>query len=173
MSRQGIKLPPKDKLWKPLTNDEVDKIVNASLKVLKEVGVFVENETILQTANENGCTINKDKKLIFFPEDLVNEFIKKAPKDILWSGRNQDDDLLFSASNPVFKRKKIESRLFSKVIHHTPDPTSVQFDKGQDGQNRNYYPEPPGLPERRSDYNLKCFPLLIPDTVIIRSSYPK
>jgi len=92
---QGITLPPKDKLWKPLSKDEVKQTVNASLKVLDEVGIHVDNEIILKSADDNGCTVDYHKKLVHFPDSVVNDFINKVPNDFLFAGRTEEFDVAY------------------------------------------------------------------------------
>jgi trimethylamine--corrinoid protein Co-methyltransferase len=93
--RKGIALPPKDKIWKPLNKEEVKELANASLEVLNEVGVYVENKEIIAVADKNGCRVDYNKNLIHFPVDTVVEFVSKAPKDFFWAGRTEDDDVIF------------------------------------------------------------------------------
>ena len=97
MPRKGIILPPPNKIWRPLTKDEIEKIIEASLKVLKEVGTYIENTTILQVAKDKGCSVDFEKKIVYYPEHVVNEFIKKVPKyNFLLAGRTEKDDIVFS-----------------------------------------------------------------------------
>jgi len=93
--RKGIQLGPRSAAWRPLTNDDVQKVVDASLKVLSKVGAYVEDPSILKTADKNGCTVNYDKNLVYFPEHVVSDFIKRAPKKFLLAGRSETDDVAF------------------------------------------------------------------------------
>ena len=95
MPREGIVLPPKNKIWKPLSKAEVDQVAYASLKVLEEVGVSVENREIVEVADKNGCRVDRHKNLVYFPAHVVNDFVRRAPKNFSWSGRSKDDDVNF------------------------------------------------------------------------------
>jgi trimethylamine--corrinoid protein Co-methyltransferase len=95
MPRNGISLPPRERILKPLNSEEVSKIADASFQVLAQVGVYVENEDILETAEKNGCNVDRGKKLVCFPEQIALEFVKKAPKNFTLAGRTEDEDVIF------------------------------------------------------------------------------
>jgi trimethylamine--corrinoid protein Co-methyltransferase len=86
-------LQPRDRIWKPLTNKDVSKIADASFKVLDQIGVYVDNEDLLQIAEKNGCTVDFSKKLVHITEHVAEEFVRKAPGKFTLCGRTDQDDV--------------------------------------------------------------------------------
>ena len=63
-----------------LDKGEEDMIHNAMLTILREVGVQVENDEILDRLSEIGGIIDKSNMRIKFPNDLIENFIEKSEK---------------------------------------------------------------------------------------------
>ena len=75
---QGIK--NKGKL-KVLSKDEVEKIHEATLKVLEKTGVRFDSADAVQRLVKNGALMHPSKKnVITFPRSVVEESIKKIPR---------------------------------------------------------------------------------------------
>ena len=76
-----------------LTENSLDAIHMASLDILENTGVRIHHgEKILKMLKDNGCTIDLEKDLVFFPSYLVEEAVKKTPKAFLSYGRNPKYD---------------------------------------------------------------------------------
>jgi trimethylamine--corrinoid protein Co-methyltransferase len=94
MPRKGISLQPRSRMWKPLTKNEVKETADVSFQILEEVGVYAEDENLLKVADENGCTVDYSKKVMYLPEHVVKGFIRKAPKSFVLAGRTEEEDVL-------------------------------------------------------------------------------
>lgn len=94
MVREGITLPAKEKLWNPLTKDEMNIIEETAYKILEEVGFYSALQEILNIGRSVGCEVDLEKSAIKFPEKVVKEFVEKAPKTVLIAGRKPDNDIL-------------------------------------------------------------------------------
>lgn len=64
-----------------LSDDEVDEIYQASLKILEETGVAFQQEDALTLFHKNGAEVDFDKNIVKFPSSLVEDLIKKVPKE--------------------------------------------------------------------------------------------
>ena len=82
---------------KLLSKDEKHRIHTASLDLLESVGVLVDHEETRNRLKEIGANVNHEK-IVKFPQDLVTEFIKKAPSSLVWMGRDPKDDLQVGGS---------------------------------------------------------------------------
>jgi len=73
---------------KILTKDELYDIHLATLEVLEHTGVKVEHEGALKALDNIGAYVDYKKQHVYFPQDLVQEMIKKTPKRFTYYGRN-------------------------------------------------------------------------------------
>ncbi|MCJ7569445.1 MAG: trimethylamine methyltransferase family protein [Anaerolineales bacterium] len=71
-----------------LTSDDLQKIHNASIKILKDVGVVVHHETVIERLAENGALVDRASKLVRFPESMVMTALEKAEKKFVFFGRD-------------------------------------------------------------------------------------
>ncbi|MCM8804138.1 MAG: trimethylamine methyltransferase family protein [Candidatus Omnitrophica bacterium] len=67
-----------------LDKNELNLLHNTMLKILNEVGFFVDNEEILKKLEEFGGKVNYDKKRVYFPPEFIENFIEDSEK-INWS----------------------------------------------------------------------------------------
>ncbi|UCE16308.1 MAG: trimethylamine methyltransferase family protein, partial [Candidatus Bathyarchaeota archaeon] len=68
-------------MFRVFTQDALDAIHLASLKVLEKTGIkIVHGQRILKMLKENGCTVDLEKGVARFPSYVVEEALKKPPK---------------------------------------------------------------------------------------------
>ena len=77
-----------------LTDDQIWEIHYGVLHVLETKGVKIECEEALNLLKENGCTVDEEKRVVFFPSYLVEEAIKKAPSCVRLSARDKKNDII-------------------------------------------------------------------------------
>ena len=65
-----------------LTKDELDQIHYATLEVLDETGLFVDNMEALEIYYSHGCKVDKEKKIVKIPPYIVEEAIRSAPSKV-------------------------------------------------------------------------------------------
>ena len=66
---------------KVLSDDEIEKIFQASLIILEETGVAFQQEDALTLFHKNGAIVDSEKSIVKFPSSLVEDLIKKVPKE--------------------------------------------------------------------------------------------
>ena len=71
-----------------LSTDEVIRIHDASLDVLANTGVQVDDVETRKMLGEAGAVVDKSNGIIKIPEGLVHEALKKAPKEFVLYGRD-------------------------------------------------------------------------------------
>ncbi|HKK91443.1 MAG TPA: trimethylamine methyltransferase family protein [Desulfobacteraceae bacterium] len=79
----------------PLSQEEVQTIHNASLRILETTGMAYE-EGLGDTAEmlkKNGASVDRNNRRIQFPSDLVTEQAAKAPEQVILYGRKPGNDL--------------------------------------------------------------------------------
>jgi len=85
-----------------ITKEQVESIHAATLEVLERVGMSSESERIMEAFKEAGAEVDFKSKLIRIPQHLVEEAIRKAPKEIILCGRNPKHDILLEDSRIYF-----------------------------------------------------------------------
>jgi trimethylamine--corrinoid protein Co-methyltransferase len=76
---------PKLELLEPAA---VTRIVDEAMDILKEVGVFVENQEGLELLGKAGAQVDRSQNRAYIPGDLVEKCLKTAPSNIQVYDRN-------------------------------------------------------------------------------------
>ncbi len=84
------------------TDDELNEIHLATLEVLQETGVFVEDEEALNIFADHGATIDRERKVAKLPPYLVEDAIRSAPPRFTLYGRNPRNDVVLESNRLYF-----------------------------------------------------------------------
>ncbi len=76
-----------------LDKNEEDIIHAQSLRCLKEVGMLVHSPSVRKMLKDAGADVDEKTEIVKFPESLVMESIKKAPKSFTLYSRDKKHDL--------------------------------------------------------------------------------
>lgn len=79
----------------PLSQEQVETIHKASLKILEKTGITYEDglENTVQMLEQNGAVVNRDRKNITFPGNMIIEQVAKAPEKVVLCGQDPKNDL--------------------------------------------------------------------------------
>jgi trimethylamine--corrinoid protein Co-methyltransferase len=75
---------------KVLSDDECSRIHEESLKILVDTGVRVDTEKGRKYLKQAGALVNEDTHTVRFPQKLVEECLRLAPKDFNLGGRRPE-----------------------------------------------------------------------------------
>ena len=78
-----------------LTQDQVEKIHSSSLRILEQVGVQINENDFLQFLARNGLNVDYNEKRVKMPPNLIEESIKKAPKNVTLYAREPKHNISF------------------------------------------------------------------------------
>lgn len=78
--------------YKPLTEEQVRRIHEASLTVLERTGICVDNEEVLALFRKGGAWVDGNRVRI--PHAMVEEAVDEVPSQVLLAGRDPAHDLL-------------------------------------------------------------------------------
>lgn len=84
---------------KLLTDNQIIKIHQASLKILEDIGVYIPHDEILSRFIKIGAEVDVKKKIVKIPPSLINEFIKKAGKNFTLYGRDLTEKAEFNLNS--------------------------------------------------------------------------
>ena len=76
------------------TDDELHEIHLATLEVLSRTGVFVEDEEALQIFADGGADIDRERRVVRLPAQVVEGAIRSAPAKVVLCGRTPDHDVV-------------------------------------------------------------------------------
>lgn len=82
--------------YKPLTEEQVQKIHHASLTILEKTGVQIEEKEALRLFKEAGADITGSRVRI--PAVLIEDCLKKARSRVILAGRDPENDLILEGS---------------------------------------------------------------------------
>jgi len=102
-----------------LSNDELQRIHEATLEVLENVGIKCFSDKILMTFTDNGAEVDLKSKIVRIPRDMVKEALKKAPKRFVLCGRNPKYDIVIDNGRIYFG------------MGGTPTPYFLDIDTGE------------------------------------------
>ncbi len=75
-----------------LTESELERIHLATLEVLEETGLYVEDSKALEIFVSNGARVESDTKRVKIPSYLVEEAIRSAPSTVTLYGQDPQKD---------------------------------------------------------------------------------
>jgi len=86
----------------PLSQDDIDKIHDSSMRVLEEVGFEVQGENALRLFKKTGAAVDTDQRIVRLKESQVLDLIAEAPAQVRLCGRDPDHDIVLGAGNVFF-----------------------------------------------------------------------
>ncbi|MEA2061708.1 MAG: trimethylamine methyltransferase family protein [Thermodesulfobacteriota bacterium] len=86
--------------YRPLTQEQVINIHEASLTILETTGVGYEQGLgdTAEMLEKNGADVDRDNRKIRFSRDLIVENVAKAPEKVMLYGRDPENDLELSGN---------------------------------------------------------------------------
>jgi trimethylamine--corrinoid protein Co-methyltransferase len=84
-----------------LTQEQVERIHDASLEILENVGLLVRNEKARTIFAKHGCTLNSEEHIVRFPRNVVEEFRAMMPSTFTFRGRDPSFDRTLPDQGPV------------------------------------------------------------------------
>ncbi len=81
--------------YRPLSPEQIEIVHQASLQILEKTGITYELglENTVQMLEDNGATIDRNKKNIRFPKGMIMEQVAKAPEKVILCGQDSKNDL--------------------------------------------------------------------------------
>jgi len=70
-----------------LNQDELTQVHERSLRILVHIGVRVESANARKILGDAGAQVDEKRRIVRFPQSLVEESLRAAPKDFTLGGR--------------------------------------------------------------------------------------
>jgi len=115
------------KVLELLSNDEVQTIHSASIRVLERIGVEIENENALRIFAEAGANVDSEKKRVYISEGLVKEALTKVPSGFKLYGFDGRHDLTLADKNVYFNPGSTALYMLDRETMKMRRPASKDF----------------------------------------------
>ena len=79
---------------------KLEKIHQASMKILDEIGIKLHSEEIIKLLKENGIRVSGD--IAYFTEEQVMEYVKMAPSEFTIHAKNSKYDMIIGGDNTEY-----------------------------------------------------------------------
>src|SRR5437773_837823 len=84
-----------------LTQEQVERVHDASLEILEEVGLLVGHGPARDLFRAQGCDVNSETNRVKFPRAIVEKYIKIYPPKFTFGGRDPKYDKTIPDDSPV------------------------------------------------------------------------
>lgn len=84
-----------------LTPEQVQRVHEASLEILANVGLEINNPKAADVYKRHGCHISEDGTRLTIPPHVVDEFLKMVPDSFTFKARNPDFDKTIPRDAPL------------------------------------------------------------------------
>ena len=84
-----------------LTQEQVERVHDASLEILEEVGLLVRHGPARDLFRAHGCDVNSETNRVKFPRAIVDKFRKVYPPKFTFGGRDPKYDKTIPDDSPV------------------------------------------------------------------------
>jgi len=85
-----------------LSTDEIELIHSASMELLSTVGIKIDAQDVRELLQEKGAIINDNTKFVKFPENFIEEQIKKVPSSFKLHGPDGSFNFEVNTHNTIF-----------------------------------------------------------------------
>lgn len=92
----------KSSRYQVLSQTEIEQIHQHSLEILDEVGIRVEVRKMREMLQDCGCGVDDAAKVVKFPPDMVESYLKKAPREFVLSGADPEKQWVINPDTRVY-----------------------------------------------------------------------
>jgi trimethylamine--corrinoid protein Co-methyltransferase len=102
MVKSGGIVPVKGGQVKVLDEEQIASLHSATAEILEKVGIKLYHKGALEIMRSRGCIVDFANQIVKIPEEVLMEFVRKAPSEIMLFGRDPKYDLKLNASDDVY-----------------------------------------------------------------------
>jgi len=85
--------------WDVLSGSDLERIHEATLDILENVGIRFPSAKALDILERNGCTIDRSSEVARLPRKVVMEAVGRVPEQYLLAGRDPDCDMVIDRAH--------------------------------------------------------------------------
>lgn len=80
--------------YRPLTDEEVERVHQSTLRVLAETGIQVHCPEALELFAVRGAPVDRERRIVRIPPAMLEDSIATVPRELLLCGREERHDLV-------------------------------------------------------------------------------
>ena len=80
--------------WDVLSRSEIERIHEATIEILEDVGIRFPSERALAVLEQSGCDVDRDTQIVRMPRAIVMQAVARAPREYVLAGRDPAADML-------------------------------------------------------------------------------
>ena len=107
-----------------LTPEQVERVHEASLEILENVGLLVRNEKARKRLAEHGCWVDPDTLVVKFPRQVVEHFRAAYPAQFTFHGRDPQYDRTVPDDGPLIMTASSAPNIIDPASGHERRATS-------------------------------------------------
>ncbi len=105
-----------------LTQEEVERVHEASLEILENVGLLVRHPKARAVFQKNGCKVDSQTQIVKFPRPVVENFRSMLPPTFTFRGRETKYDRTIPQRRSTDRHRQLCSR-----YHRSSDGPRAPF----------------------------------------------
>jgi trimethylamine--corrinoid protein Co-methyltransferase len=109
--------------YKPLKDEDVQRIHEASLAVLEQTGIEVMPSECQEIFREAGARVDDKNNRVFIPRSMVEDALAKAPHEVVLCGRDPQHDLVLGGSRVYMGTGGAAVKVLDLETHHAREST--------------------------------------------------
>lgn len=106
-----------------LTPEQVQRVHDASLEILEQVGLLVRNERARDVFQRHGCRVDPETQFVRFPPEVIEQARASIPPTFTFAGRDPAFDRTIPGDGPV-------------IVTGSSAPNLIDPDSGQERRAR-------------------------------------
>ncbi|MGB3702900.1 MAG: trimethylamine methyltransferase family protein [Anaerolineales bacterium] len=112
---------------KLLTQDQVERIHEASLEILESVGLLVRNQKARGILRDHGSLVDDETQVVRFPRQIVEKFRAYFPPTFTFRGRDAQYDRTIPGDSPVILTGSSAPNIIDPVSGYERRATSADL----------------------------------------------
>lgn len=110
-----------------ISEKEVHEIQQATLDVLKNTGVVIEDPDMVDLLSNAGCNIDKQANRVRFPESVVLNNLDKCPSSYTLKARDSKNDLHITSGGNTYFNASCGTKVLDLDTWETHEPSRKEF----------------------------------------------
>ena len=110
-----------------LSQEQVERIHEASLEILEAVGLLVRNQKARKIFKEHGLLVDEETQLVKFPRGIVEEFRAYFPATFTFRGRDAQYDRTIPDDSPLILTGSSAPNIIDPITGYERRATSADL----------------------------------------------
>lgn len=110
-----------------LSQEQVERIHEASLEILAEVGMLVRNQKAREIFSKHGAEIDSESQIVKIPSSVIEEFRAGFPASFTFRGRDPEFDRTIPRDRPLILTGSSAPNIIDPVAGHVRRATSTDL----------------------------------------------